>query len=186
MKKYQEKLNVVDENNNIIDEETRENIHKKGLLHREIHIWIYNKNIDILFQRRAPDKDTFPDLLDAFVGGHVDLGESYDEAAIKKLEEETGIIAKKEDLTFLRETRTKHYDSITNTTNNVIRAIYAYKFNGNINELKIEDGKATSLEFWSLDKLLNLTDEEKIKFISFNWEKRLLPIFKQIQDLNKK
>ena len=186
MEKYQEKLNIVDENNNIIGEETREDIHKKGLLHREVHVWIYNDNMDILFQRRAPDKDTFPGLLDASVGGHIDLGESREEAAIKELKEETGIIAKKEDLIFLRETRTKHYDPTTDTTNNVIRAIYSYKFNGDVNELKIEESKATSLEFWPLEELFNLTDKEKAKFIPFNWEKQLLPLFKQIQDLSGK
>lgn len=35
------KLNIVDEDGNIIGEETRENIHKQGLLHREIHVWFY-------------------------------------------------------------------------------------------------------------------------------------------------
>jgi len=38
----QEKLNIVDESDNIIGEDTRGHIHQKGLLHREIHVWIYN------------------------------------------------------------------------------------------------------------------------------------------------
>ncbi len=69
MKTYQEKLNIVDENDNIIGEDTRKNIHKNGLLHREIWVWIYNKNLDVLFQKRSSNKDTFPNKLDASVLG---------------------------------------------------------------------------------------------------------------------
>ena len=69
MKEHKEKLNIIDENDNIVGEDSRENIHKKGLLHREIWVWIYNDKLEILFQRRAPDKDTFPNKLDASVGG---------------------------------------------------------------------------------------------------------------------
>ena len=68
------KLNIIDENGNITGEETRENIHKQGLLHREIHVWFYTPKGEILFQHRAKDKDTYPDLLDATVGGHVEIG----------------------------------------------------------------------------------------------------------------
>jgi len=63
------RLNIVDEEGNIVGEETRENIHKNGLLHREIHVWLYTPNREIIFQHRAKDKDTYPDLLDASVGG---------------------------------------------------------------------------------------------------------------------
>ena len=66
------KLNIVDENDQIIGEDTRENIHRKGLLHREIHVWFYTPKSEIVFQHRAKNKDTFPDLLDATVGGHVE------------------------------------------------------------------------------------------------------------------
>jgi isopentenyldiphosphate isomerase len=34
-----EMLEIVDENDNVIGLETREKVHREGLLHREIHIW---------------------------------------------------------------------------------------------------------------------------------------------------
>lgn len=40
------KLNIVDESANIIGEETRENIHNQGLLHREIHVWFYTNGLE--------------------------------------------------------------------------------------------------------------------------------------------
>jgi isopentenyldiphosphate isomerase len=74
MADYQEKLDIVDEDDNIIGQDTRENVHRKGLLHREIHVIIYNDENEILLQKRSMNKDTYPSLLDISVGGHVDLG----------------------------------------------------------------------------------------------------------------
>ncbi len=36
-------LNIVNENDEVVGEDTRENIHKKGLLHREINVFVINK-----------------------------------------------------------------------------------------------------------------------------------------------
>lgn len=52
-------LNVVDERDNIIGEATHEEIHLKGLLHREIHVWLYNKNGEIFFQMREKTRILF-------------------------------------------------------------------------------------------------------------------------------
>ena len=186
MKKYQEKLSIVDKNDNVIGEDTRENIHKKGLLHREIRVWVYNNNLDILFQRRSSNKDTFPNKLDASVGGHVDLGLGYEETAIKELKEETGIDANKKDLIFLGKMRSKSYDPKTETTNKVIRAVFAYKFDGDIKDLKIEKGKATSLEFWPMERLFHLTEKEKLEFVPFSWKEKIFPFFREIKKLNEK
>ncbi|MCL4437679.1 NUDIX domain-containing protein [Patescibacteria group bacterium] len=80
------KLNIVDESGNIIGEETRCNIHKNGLLHKEIHVWFYTPKGEIIFQHRAKNKDVYPDLLDATVGGHVEIGDDYEHAALKEIE----------------------------------------------------------------------------------------------------
>jgi isopentenyl-diphosphate Delta-isomerase len=159
------KINIVDENDNVIGEETRENIHKNGLLHREIHVWVFNDKREIIFQKRSENKDTNPGLLDASFGGHVEIGETYEDAAIKELKEETGIETKKSNLIFI--TKMKKHGTLDKIgmTNNVFRAVYAYRYNGDISSLKIEDGMATSLEFWPIDKILNLTESEKKEFI---------------------
>jgi len=180
MKKYQEKLDIVDEDDNVIGQDTRENIHQKGLLHREIHVIIYNDKDEILFQKRSKNKDTYPRLLDISIGGHVDLGENYEDTAIKELKEESGILANKEDLKFLKKTRSKSFDKITGMINNTYRSIYSYKYVGNIKDLKIEEGKADSLEFWSLNSILNLTKNEKNKFIDKVIGDKYLEIYKSL------
>lgn len=80
-------LDIVDENDQIIGQATRDKIHRQGLLHREIHVYFITPQQEIIFQHRAKDKETFPDLLDATVGGHVEIGDSYELTAIKETEE---------------------------------------------------------------------------------------------------
>lgn len=83
-----EMLNVVDENSNILKAEDRKVIHLQGLLHQEIHVYYFTKDGQLVFQHRAKDKDTFPDLLDATVGGHVEMGDSMEQTAVKEAAEE--------------------------------------------------------------------------------------------------
>ncbi|MFH1161992.1 MAG: NUDIX domain-containing protein [Candidatus Jorgensenbacteria bacterium] len=178
-----EKLNVVDENGNIIGEETRENIHRKGLLHREIHVWFYTPKGEIIFQHRGKDKDTYPDLLDATVGGHVEIGADYESAALQELEEETGIRAVKDNITFIQMMRSKGFDQVTSMTNNVIRAVYAYRYDGRIEDLKIEKDKAIRFDAWSLERLFNISERDRKRFIPTLLGDKMLEIFRKINQL---
>jgi len=174
-------LNLVDEDDNIVGEATREEIHSKGLLHREIHVWLYNRNGKVLFQKRAKDKDTFPGLLDASVGGHVEQGESYEETAVKEAGEETGLEIKPEDLKLITTIRNEAHDRVTGRINNVIRRIYAYEFNGPTSELKVENGKATGFEAVKISSLFTMPDEEKRRFIPAIFEEKNLDVFRKIE-----
>ena len=49
-------LNVVDENDEVIDSKSRIDIHRLGLLHREIHVWMFDENKNIFFQTRGLDR----------------------------------------------------------------------------------------------------------------------------------
>jgi hypothetical protein len=44
--------------------ETRALVHMKGLWHRVVHVWIYNRNRELLLQKRASIKETWPDKWD--------------------------------------------------------------------------------------------------------------------------
>lgn len=114
-----ELLNIVDEEDKVIGQAPREEIHKNGLLHREIHVYFITPNQELIFQHRAKDKETFPDLLDATVGGHVEIGHSYEETAIKEAEEETGVKINLSDLIPINKIRKSGVDKITGKINNV-------------------------------------------------------------------
>ncbi len=75
--------------------------HRLGLYHASVHIWFYTKEREILFQKRADDKDTFPGLWDVSVAGHIGAGEIPENAALREIKEEIGVSVTKKDLEFI-------------------------------------------------------------------------------------
>ena len=66
-------------------------IHQKGHFHNTAHIWLYTKNADILLSQRAASKTICPLLWDVSVAGHVDAGETIENAALRETKEEIGL-----------------------------------------------------------------------------------------------
>ena len=66
-----------------------------------------------------------------------------------------------------------------------MRAIYYYKFLGHLKDLKIEAGKAQGFESWSINKLINITPEDKNRFIPTIFDDEYFQIFKQISEIEK-
>lgn len=178
-----EMLEVVDENDIVIGLEPRAKIHKEGLLHREIHIWFLTPNGEIIFQHRAKDKDTYPDKLDATVGGHVEPNMNYEETAVKECKEETGIDIDVKKLVFITKMRKESFDQVSGAINNTIRAQYAYLYKGLLEDLQVEKGKAEGFVKWKIDDLSHLSENDKNKFIPLIFGEDMLSIYNQARKL---
>ena len=94
----QELLSVVDESDKVIGVEKRGIIHAKGLLHRAVHILVFNPKGEIYLQKRSMRKDSSPGKWDSSSSGHVDAGEEYLQSAVRELDEELGISVSPYDL----------------------------------------------------------------------------------------
>ena len=179
-----EVLEVVNERGEVLYEATRSEIHSKGLLHKEIHVWLYTPDGKLVFQHRSKMKDTFPDKLDASVGGHVDIGESYEKAALRECKEELGIeIEKMDDLIFLMTTITNSYDKITHKINHARRNTYAYCYRKEINDLSVESEESQGFVLCDIKSLSALSENEKEKFVPTLISDEYLPIYKKIISL---
>ena len=86
-----EVFDVVDELDQVIGREYRREIHRRGLLHRAIHIFWLRTDGQLCLQRRSFAKDNCPGLLSTSCAGHVDSGEDYLTAAVRELREELGV-----------------------------------------------------------------------------------------------
>lgn len=89
--KGEELFDVVDEHDTVLGQATRREVHEKGLMHRAVHILVFNKNHDCLLQKRSMLKDKHPGVWDSSAAGHLDAGEDYESAARRELQEELGI-----------------------------------------------------------------------------------------------
>src|SRR5476649_1258680 len=86
-----ELFDVVDEQDRVLRRESRGEVHRKRLLHRAVHVLLFNSRGEVYLQRRSATKDTYPNRWTTSCSGHVDAGEDYDTAVIRELAEELGL-----------------------------------------------------------------------------------------------
>jgi isopentenyl-diphosphate delta-isomerase len=84
-------FDVVNERDEVIDAKPRSVVHAQGLLHRAVHVFVFNSRGEIFLQKRSMLKDRQPGVWDSSCSGHVDSGETYDETAVRELQEEIGL-----------------------------------------------------------------------------------------------
>ena len=86
-----EVFDVVDAADRVIGREFRGVIHRRGLLHRAVHLFWLRPDGNLGLQRRSYAKDNCPGQLSSSCAGHVDSGETYLAAAVRELGEELGV-----------------------------------------------------------------------------------------------
>lgn len=88
----EEILEIVDRQGNTIGTAPRSHIHgNPSLIHKVVHVLVFNDSGELLLQKRSMRKDVAPGKWDTSVGGHVPNGEDLATAAIREMEEELGI-----------------------------------------------------------------------------------------------
>jgi isopentenyl-diphosphate Delta-isomerase len=65
--------------------------HERGIIHRVIRIYLYNSKAELLIQKRASHIRSNPGKWTESVAGHVDIGETYRQAAGREMKEELNI-----------------------------------------------------------------------------------------------
>lgn len=84
-------FDVCDEQDRVIGQAPRGEVHARRLLHRAVHIWVFNSRGDLLLHRRSARKDQYPLCFTSSASGHLSTGEDYGEAAVRELQEELGL-----------------------------------------------------------------------------------------------
>lgn len=75
----------------------RGDVHKDGDYHRAVHVWIFSESTqELLLQRRADCKDSWPGLWDISSAGHISAGDSSLITARRELHEELGVVLPKD------------------------------------------------------------------------------------------
>ena len=88
----QELFPLVNEEGRVVGKATRGECHSGSkLLHPVVHLHVFNTQGDIYLQRRPEWKDIQPGKWDTAVGGHIDYGETPEEALRREVREELGI-----------------------------------------------------------------------------------------------
>lgn len=83
-------MDIVNEDDEVIGRDTRAMIHSRRDIHRGVHVFVVNCAGQLLLQQRALTTSYYPGYWDASAGGQVAAGESYEQAALRELDEELG------------------------------------------------------------------------------------------------
>lgn len=85
-----EYLDVVNEKDEVVGKASRPDIYHNQLRHRIVHVFVFNDEGKLALQLRSKKCSFCPLHWVTSVGGHVQSGETYAEAAIRESEEELG------------------------------------------------------------------------------------------------
>jgi isopentenyldiphosphate isomerase len=73
---------------------SRAEVHKLGLWHRTVHIYVFrkfNNRLELLVHLRSKNKNLKPDKWDTRIAGHLKAGENWIEAVSGELYDEIGL-----------------------------------------------------------------------------------------------
>ena len=88
----EERFPIVDETGDVIGSATRGECHNGSkLLHPVVHLHVFNSKGEVYLQKRPEWKDIQPGKWDTSVGGHLDAGETPEQALVREVREELGI-----------------------------------------------------------------------------------------------
>jgi isopentenyldiphosphate isomerase len=155
---------IVDENGTTIGSITRKEAHSgTRVLHPVVHLHLFNSKGELYLQQRPLWKDIQPGKWDTACGGHMEYGETPEEALRREVMEELGI------KNFTSEFLGKYvFDSVKER-----ELVYVNKaiYDGDVNPSKEElDGG----RFWSKDELL---DAMNMNILTPNFEQEYKAFF---------
>lgn len=162
----QELLFVVDENNNPIQSQTREETHKEKLWHRTSHIWILNSKNQALCQKRSLLKDSNPGKWEAHFGGHIRSDEDYIDNAIIETREEVGLDRNKSDMFLFKVFK---YDK-----DKEFQGIFYTTWDGDLVDLKLEEEEVEEIKFIGLSELEKIFNGKNPDWVICGYEKELI------------
>ena len=117
------RIAVVDERDRFVRWEQRRVIHEQRLVHRSVHVMLFDSRGRLIVQQRHRDKQTYPLHWDISCCGHVEesdylggpdeaLDRVYAEVAARELEEELGVVTELERLAHFAPIAGVHYEQL--------------------------------------------------------------------------
>jgi len=119
--------------------------HKKGLFHATVHVWVYNRNGEILIQKRTASKETYPNKWDVSVAGHITSGETPIATAIRETQEEIGLSLNPSDLYKIGQ----HRSTVVHNKNMIdceFNHIFLTELKIPVNDLRIQTEEVAALK----------------------------------------
>ncbi len=146
---------------------SKSEIHRKGLFHSTVHVWIFTEEGNILIQKRSKKKELNPGVWDVSVAGHIKFNENIKKAAKRETLEETGININTKDLLKIGVYRSINIHPIA--IDKEFFHTYILKIDKNSIDLDYKNNEVDDLKFISIEEMESLIKKENNKiFIGKN------------------
>jgi len=155
-------LDIVNDQDEVIGQAERDEVHRIGLVCRLAYVCFYTADREIILQKRSTTKKNDPGKLTTTVSGHVASGQDYLEAAVREILEETGIEVEANDLTSIGVIRADYVQG--DYLSNAMRGLFSCQFDGDVSDLKVEDGDGAGFVTLPIEELEKQLDTEPEKF----------------------
>lgn len=141
-------------------------VFEDALLHGAAHVWIWRRQgdkVEVLLQKRATDKPTWPDFFDISAAGHIDDGEDPLKAAIRETNEEIGLNIHPNDLKLIGVQR-MYFPLDNGWTENEYQWLYLLEVKQET-QFKMSDGEVDSLAWKSIDDFKKESTDPGKKYV---------------------
>lgn len=150
----------------------RELVYKNGDWHRTVHVWLLNSKNELLIQKRASNKETFPNLWAISIAGHVRSGEDAIGAALREIKEEIDLTISPDMLIHLFDIKRKQIHN--NGFLNVHDTVYLLKYDLDVNKAKLQKEELSEIKFINYLEFENKLINHDPNFVPYSEEHKLL------------
>ena len=166
----EEQVVLVSERDEILGVMDKMQAHENGILHRAFSVFLFNDKGEMLLQKRAADKYHSPNQWTNAVCSHPRMGETYMEAAQRRLKEELGI---ETPITYRFNSLYKA-DVGQNLWEHELDHVFTGNFEG---EFKLNEEEVSEVRYISIDELDKEMSANPENFTE--WFKIILKEYKQ-------
>lgn len=148
----------------------KKEVFTKGLLHAASHVWIWHRTAtgaEVLLQKRAADKMTWPGRYDISAAGHIDLGEDPLTAAVREAEEEINLKISADKLHSIGVHRA-HLLAGEHAIENEFQFLYTLELPDET-DFTLREAEVASVEWQSLEDFANGIKDQKDRYVPHSY-----------------
>lgn len=181
----EEYFDILDENGKKTGKtKLRKEVHKDGDWHKAVHVWIINDQNEILLQRRSKTKDSNPNKISIFNGGHLSAGDTSIDGVKRELKEELNLTVEEKDLKFIK--TIKRSAKYTPTyKNNEFDDLYILKVKEKISDMVYQKEEISEIFFVQYNKLKEMVKKKEPDLLIDTFEEEIETLFSYLDKVIK-
>jgi len=142
-------LDIVNENDEAVGKAPKQEIYQNKLIHRIVHVLIFNDKGEMALQLRGKELPFCPDHWSTAVGGHVQSGEEPETAALREYKEELGETTP---ITFL-------FKDFYGDNSGLKKFLYTYKSSSNGPFENTSPREVQRVEFFTIETIKQMIED---------------------------